>query len=305
MTTKKLSDLPAAAPILGTETVFGLQSGFSVQIPYGSFKDITISGANNTATGGGQLYLNGATGNRIDFSSAGVAPPAFSTRSVGTKIVLYPGIAAAAVDFAMGMESNTLWTSVPNTASGYKWYGGTTLAASLLGTGDLNIAGSVGVGGATASTSGTGITFPATFTNSTNANTLDDYEEGTYTPVLSYASGAATVTYDANLGNYTKIGNLVTVQARIDLATWAIDTASGQLRVSLPTSVGSVGNIAYFVSTVYGSGFTGSQPMLALAINNTAYCNLYSTTTTGTRAPVTASQVAVTSVFYMSITYTV
>ena len=44
MTTKKLSDLPAAAPILGTETVFGLQSGFSVQIPYGSFNGITTTG---------------------------------------------------------------------------------------------------------------------------------------------------------------------------------------------------------------------------------------------------------------------
>ena len=59
MTTKKLSDLPTAAPILGTETVFGLQSGFSVQIPYGSFKDITTTG--NVGIGTSSPYPNSFT----------------------------------------------------------------------------------------------------------------------------------------------------------------------------------------------------------------------------------------------------
>jgi hypothetical protein len=163
----------------------------------------------------------------------------------------------------------------------------------------------------------TAIKFPAAQVASANANTLDDYEEGTYTPVLSFEVGAATVTYTANLGHYTKIGNLVTVQARIDLATWAVGTASGQLRVSLPTAVGNVGNVAFFVGVVYAGGFADSQPMISLATNNAAYCILYSTataTTTNTgfvststtgSAPVTAAQVLVTSVIYMSITYTV
>jgi hypothetical protein len=39
----------------------------------------------------------------------------------------------------------------------------------------------IGVGDATPSASGSGITFPATQSASTNANTLDDYEEGTWT----------------------------------------------------------------------------------------------------------------------------
>jgi hypothetical protein len=46
----------------------------------------------------------------------------------------------------------------------------------------LALAGNIGLGGATPTTSGTGITFPATASASTNANTLDDYEEGTWTP---------------------------------------------------------------------------------------------------------------------------
>ena len=60
--------------------------------------------------------------------------------------------------------------------------------ASTTGTGAVALASlpsfttTIGVGGATASASGTGITFPATQSASSDANTLDDYEEGTWTP---------------------------------------------------------------------------------------------------------------------------
>ena len=61
----------------------------------------------------------------------------------------------------------------------------------------------VGVGGATPSASGAGITFPATQSASSNANTLDDYEEGTWTPT------SANVTFSSATGYYTKIGRVV------------------------------------------------------------------------------------------------
>jgi hypothetical protein len=48
----------------------------------------------------------------------------------------------------------------------------------------LALAGNIGLGGATPTTSGTGITFPATASASTNANTLDDYEEGNFVDIL-------------------------------------------------------------------------------------------------------------------------
>jgi len=50
-----------------------------------------------------------------------------------------------------------------------------------------------------------GVTFPASQVTSADANTLDDYEEGTWTPVVS--SGTATIK-DVS-GTYTKIGNRV------------------------------------------------------------------------------------------------
>jgi hypothetical protein len=70
----------------------------------------------------------------------------------------------------------------------------------------------IGVGGATASASGSGITFPASQSASTNANTLDDYEEGTWTPT---DASAANLTLTTQYAKYTKIGNMVYFCAEI------------------------------------------------------------------------------------------
>lgn len=74
----------------------------------------------------------------------------------------------------------------------------------------------IGVGTA-ASASGSGISFPATQSASTDPNTLDDYEEGTFTPVVTAAVGSLT-TYSAS-GSYTKIGRLVTATVKITITT--------------------------------------------------------------------------------------
>lgn len=108
---------------------------------------IIVTRASDVADGKGQLYLNGLTGNRIDFNSSGTAAPSFTSRSVGTKITLYPNMGAATSDYALGVESSFLWTGVPDTTNGFKWYGGTTLAASLSGTGNLILIGDLEVRG--------------------------------------------------------------------------------------------------------------------------------------------------------------
>ena len=61
--------------------------------------------------------------------------------------------------------------------------------------------------------SGTGITFPATQSASSDANTLDDYEKGTWTPLISdNGGGSDNWTSTTATGRYTKIGRLVSVQ---------------------------------------------------------------------------------------------
>jgi hypothetical protein len=64
----------------------------------------------------------------------------------------------------------------------------------------------IGVGAATPSASGAGITFPATQSASTDANTLDDYQE--YTAPSAACTGAITT---AVIWKATKVGNVVTL----------------------------------------------------------------------------------------------
>lgn len=49
--------------------------------------------------------------------------------------------------------------------------------------------------------------FPATAIAAANVNTLDDYEEGTFTPAITFGGGASGVSYGSQLGAYTKIGD--------------------------------------------------------------------------------------------------
>jgi len=99
----------------------------------------------SSSTGAGQVYLNGATNNRIDWNTEGVAAPAFTTRSAGTKLLMYPSISGSQVDYAMGINAATLWSSVPDNSPDFyfKWYGGQTEIASLSGAGAFSVAGNI------------------------------------------------------------------------------------------------------------------------------------------------------------------
>jgi hypothetical protein len=87
--------------------------------------------------------------------------------------------------------------------------------------GDVTFLKNISVGNATPTTSGTGITFPATQSASSDANTLDDYEEGTFTIAAAPNSGSITLVSGAggNLGFYTRIGRVVTITAFINVAS--------------------------------------------------------------------------------------
>jgi hypothetical protein len=88
---------------------------------------------------------------------------------------------------------------------------------------------------------GTGITFPATQSASTDANTLDDYEEGTWTPSVTNMTTTGSPAYG---GMYTKIGRVVTVTfytttANGGVATYAT-TANSTNVAGLPFSANGV-----------------------------------------------------------------
>ena len=85
------------------------------------------------------------------------------------------------------------------------------------------------------------IAFPATQNASANANTLDDYEEGTWTP-----SVGGTATYTTQIGTYTKIGRVVLWFMNFKIN--AIGTGSQSIISGLPftAATNSMNAVAYW-----------------------------------------------------------
>jgi hypothetical protein len=96
-------------------------------------------------------------------------------------------------------------------------------------------AGILGVGRDGSVVDGNGIAFPATQVPSTNANTLDDYAEGTFTPTIIGLTTAGTATYANQNARYTKIGRQVFVEMFIN---WSAGSGTGDFAISgLPFTV--------------------------------------------------------------------
>ena len=95
------------------------------------------------------------------------------------------------------------------------------------------------------------------------ANTLDDYEEGTWTPVYEPQTGSfTTMTMAVNSATYTKIGRQVTVQAWVKTSNVDVTGASGFLFIGgLPfTSLGSISVAAISVGNSTGWSSTANSP---------------------------------------------
>ena len=67
-------------------------------------------------------------------------------------------------------------------------------------------------------------------TSNTDANTLDDYEEGTWTASFAGGSGSVTINTSYDLLSYTKIGNIVHISGRIRISS--VSSPSGEIYIS-------------------------------------------------------------------------
>jgi hypothetical protein len=123
----------------------------------------------------------------------------------------------------------------------------------------------VGIGTNTFNTNGgvlqvsNGISFPATQSACSDANTLDDYEEGEWTPTLvPTGTGFTSITYDADTqAKYVKIGKNVFVQG-------AIRTSA--ITIGSPTGLLSIGNFPFTMSSsTQGGNGTSAYASLAVA----------------------------------------
>ena len=128
-----------------------------------------------------------------------------------------------------------------------------------------------------------GIQFPATQVASGNANTLDDYEEGDWTPTWVVASGSITANSSTS-GKYVKIGRTVYIWGYISYQSNS--SASGAVKVGgLPFSSGSgfgqFSNRSGGVYTIENSLFTSNSPNFGRIGNGSTEITPFISTATG------------------------
>lgn len=149
-----------------------------------------------------------------------------------------------------------------------------TGAATLSST--LQSASTIGVGGATPAASGAGITFPATQSASTDANTLDDYEEGTWTPTI--ARTGSSYTFGSRTGTYTKIGRQVTVQCYVNITAITTQGSSYITVTGLPFACMNSSESNFTGSIFYNTAVSSSSAMSTGIFKNETFFYLKSTT---------------------------
>lgn len=133
---------------------------------------------------------------------------------------------ATALTNSLSTDGSTASVSL----SGKTMTGGTFSGPSVTGTMNLD---------------GGQIAFPAVAIPSANVNTLDDYEEGTWTPTLTFVTaGNLVVAYTTRIGTYTKIGDLVNLMVDVFTSTFTHTTASGFLQITGVPFSPTVANVA-------------------------------------------------------------
>lgn len=231
---------------------------------------------------GGSLFLRGkdANGDYQDFTGINAFLTDGTVGNVGADLIFKTRLSGTLAERMRLLSYGDLLINQTTNPSGYK----------------LAVTGNVGVTGSISATSlvdisaaGAGqIKFPATQNASADANTLDDYEEGGWTVTATSAAGSIT-SYTAT-GAYTKVGRMVSVQARV-IVTDA-GTGTGALVVSLPfvpSAQRSAGSLAEVVLT----GKSGR--VYVPGADSNAYCVYYDNT----------SVIATGADFSIQVTYSI
>lgn len=115
------------------------------------------------------------------------------------------------------------------------------------------------------------IKFPAAQSASANANTLDDYEEGTFTPTLTFAvAGSQSMTYSVQDGRYTKIGDMVAFRIKLT-GTVTKGTATGNLRLSSLPFTNEAQDCAVTIGDFTAPGQATYTQIMAKIVASTTY----------------------------------
>jgi hypothetical protein len=280
MADKKISALPTAAtPLTGTEVLPIVQSGATVQATNNDLRPkqiqsnatsgvlqvvgpaasttrvMTTPNANFTAarTDAAQTFTGDNTFNGTTTVSAAEAYLALDADTLGAGNLWYVisggggNVSPGYLSFFNGNGGNKVMTIAPSTTEQFT----TDLSGNFnLVTGNLVLG-----------TAAKGIDFSAnTHAAGMTSELLNDYEEGTFTPVLSSSGTAPTVTsYSTQYGSYTKIGNRVLVTVAIRATMTSAGTGYPVITGMPYAAAGTCNNgPAWGLATILNIGINGS-----------------------------------------------
>lgn len=149
------------------------------------------------------------------------------------------------------------------------------------------------------------IQFPATQVSSSDAHTLDDYDEGTWTAAIIGTTTAGAGTYTTQVGRYTKIGRVVHVNCRL---VWTAHTGTGNMQISgLPFACENVAGSWFGVAfgQVSNVALTAGYVMTGYISTNTTVINLQQYPTGGGASiavPIDTAATLVVSATYQAAT---
>uniref|UniRef100_A0A6M3XKF2 Uncharacterized protein n=1 Tax=viral metagenome TaxID=1070528 RepID=A0A6M3XKF2_9ZZZZ len=113
------------------------------------------------------------------------------------------------------------------------------------------------------------IAFPATAAPSAGANTLDDYEEGTWTIGISFGGGVTGITYVASTGYYTKMGNIVNISGNVELTSKGTDTGAAKI-TGLPFTSGAISTASFRLYLItFADRFSGYTEGTTIVLEET------------------------------------
>ena len=288
------------------------RSGYTIaSVAFPPGLNSTVIGATTPAAGSfttlsSTLSQNSELSNTVTNASTGTNAVANFTASNGT--------ATAAFGMA-GTNWGAFGTILAN--CGYIYAGNAAGFSVVAAAGDLRLT----AGSTTATLSSTGlavpgtlsatglldlssatagqIKFPATQNASADANTLDEYEEGTWTgSLVPLTSGS--ITLSAATCSYTKVGRLTTVTGQLN--TSAVSTPLGRLRLQTLPFAAASGTQFESTATLRISGAASVLAVDADLANAGSFIDIYPAgTTTDTYASnITASTSVIFSATYMT-----
>jgi hypothetical protein len=187
------------------------------------------------------IDITSTSANPFSFVSTN-ASGAYATFNNGTQTSLFAGFGSTLMSGATVNDAVLRYDSNDNLHIAR----GSAKVATFNSSGSLEIAN----GSLVISTAGGGIDFSATSGTGTS-ELFDDYEEGTWTPALTFDSGlSGSFTYTTQVGTYTKIGRLVT--ARLNLVWTGIPSAGSIMTINLPFTAASATSVYGYVANQGG-----------------------------------------------------